>query len=469
MPDSRKIRSISRRLNIELDHLSNPIRQRRLRWGVWCTVVPIVLMALAAVTGKWTIYWARPVASQHHSIGNDCGQCHSKHLQPIVALAGRFGLPGAAHASSVTDQDCQNCHREDTFDHNPVMVDHAIGGCVACHNEHRGQDALSLVADGNCTLCHGDLKTTDESSTFHSGITSLDTHPEFALLQTPTESGPAKGHAVHSVAELDQGTWRDKSQLYFNHETHLSDDGVLLPADHPDNGDGDQSRVLTCADCHLPDDRGEYMQPVVYEKHCQECHRLEVSESLLVGGELPHAAPGLLAGILRERLVAYAQTHPAEVSPPANATDVLPNKSTPTAPAPKDAWEWAERRLSSGDTFRSVTSACNLCHAKDANPTAGAIAALNIVAPQVPERWMPHSQFSHRRHEAVDCTECHEGVGDSSSATDILMTSIDTCRNCHASRNMVNSNRNVRTDCIQCHRYHNHLSGTDHRKPAAAD
>ena len=464
MTDSRWIRSISRRLNIEVDQLSDPIRRRRFRLSVWCTVLPIGALAFAALQGDWSIYEARPVASQHRSFENDCGQCHSKHLQPLVALASRFGLSSTAHPSSVTDQDCQKCHPEDTYDHNPVMNEHTVDGCVACHNEHRGLDALSMVADANCTNCHDSMETTDGSLIFRTGIHSLDAHPEFALMDSPSETDSLTGHGVHTVAERDRDEWRDKSRLHFSHATHLASDGVLLPSNHSENRDGNQFRVLTCNDCHATDDHGEYMQPIAYEQHCKECHRLEVSESLLVGGELPHAAPELLVGILRERLVAYAHRHAAEVLAAPKTEQPLPGKAVVQQTTPKDEWEWAERKLSEGDTFRSVTNACMLCHEQDIGSTTVEIAALKIVASRVPKRWLPHSHFSHRRHETMDCAECHDGAHSSFSAADILMTSMDTCRRCHASRGSNDENRSVRSDCIQCHRYHKHFAGGESRK-----
>lgn len=461
MTDSRWIRSISRRLNVEVDQVSDPIRRRRLQLGVWCTALPIGALVFAALIGDWSIYMARPVASQHRSFENDCSQCHSKHLQPLVALAGRFGLSGAAHASSVTDQDCQACHPEDTYDHNPVMQEGAIDGCVACHNEHRGIDALAMVSDANCTNCHGSMETADGSLTFRTGIFSLDTHPEFALMAAPSETESLADHGVHEVAENEQDEWRDKSRLHFSHETHLESDGVLLPADHPESANGDAFRVLSCVDCHVSDDHGEYMQPINYEKHCKECHRLEASESLLVGGELPHVAPELLVGVLRERLVAYADEHAGEVLEASKTEQTLPGKKEVQQPTAKDKWEWAERKLSAGDTFRSVNNTCSLCHAQDAESTTGKITRLKVSAAKVPNRWMSQSHFSHRRHETMGCEECHDGASSSFSSTDILMASIDTCRSCHASPGNNGGQRSVRSDCIQCHRYHKHFASDE--------
>src|SRR5205823_15024000 len=65
------------------------------------------------------------------------------------------------------------------------------------------------------------------------------------------------------------------------------------------------------------------------------------------------------------------------------------------------------------------------------------------------DRWFPYSRFSHESHRMLDCQGCHTGAAASTQTADVLMPTIDTCRQCH-NRTTVG----VRSDCLECHIYH---------------
>ena len=72
-------------------------------------------------------------------------------------------------------------------------------------------------------------------------------------------------------------------------------------------------------------------------------------------------------------------------------------------------------------------------------------------APYIPPRWFQGSTFRHDNHRLLRCTECHGDVAASKTSRDVLMPRIDTCRQCH------NPRVGARTDCVECHTYHDRL------------
>jgi hypothetical protein len=97
--------------------------------------------------------------------------------------------------------------------------------------------------------------------------------------------------------------------------------------------------------------------------------------------------------------------------------------------------------------------------------------AWQIAPTNIAKRWFSHSQFSHFSHRlspeppggqgprviGKNCTACHVFARWSTKTEDVLMPSIEKCRECHDST--VETTERARTDCVACHRYHNEAGG----------
>jgi hypothetical protein len=209
------------------------------------------------------------------------------------------------------------------------------------------------------------------------------------------------------------------------------------------------------------------MQPIRYEQHCAGCHPLFAPLREVGPGEaaraavaafqkmpVPHPGPGQSAetvrGVLRDRLTRLVQEHPAlrAVGEGAEPDRPIPGqrRSPPVSP---EEFLWVGQHL--GDAERVLfdrKSGCLLCHQELSQPARrpGGLPALAL--PNVPDRWLAHSTFSHGSHRAYECARCHKDVEGSESEKSVLMPHLDDCRQCH------NAASRVRDDCAGCHTYH---------------
>ena len=88
------------------------------------------------------------------------------------------------------------------------------------------------------------------------------------------------------------------------------------------------------------------------------------------------------------------------------------------------------------------------------NPTSTPASQYEVMAPNMPARWMPAATFSHGAHEEARCESCHSNVRDSIDTKDVLLPGIATCRQCHADQTL---HPKVGSDCTLCHSYHDSL------------
>lgn len=453
MPDARLHRKIAQRCDLEFPQQSHPLRRWRRRLTLAAMLAALLVVAWPIVAGRPAFFQSRPVSLAHGLYRNDCRCCHQQPWQPLLRL-----VTWNETAHGVADVSCRQCHRAfDRLDHAPKLVADEAQACRTCHREHRPDGALLQVADAHCTHCHADLHTADgPSQTFAARIAHFDEHPPFALHRM-ADNPPGAGHGVHQRLVSDPqhgGAWRDATRLRFNHARHLSENlptppGYQHRADHG-------TTTLACADCHQPRGDGRHFQPISYQRHCAGCHPLLFSRRLAKGGPLPHAEAAVVRGVMRDRLMEYIQAHPEELHPD-GGTRRLPNQAPPPAMNAKDQWEWVERLLREEDeaVFRGVRHGCAHCHHLHAAEAADGWLGLRTVPTAIPDRWMPHARFDHRRHATLECAACH-AAGQSTTAADVLMPSITVCRDCHRSSAASTGSTQVRADCVTCHDYHRH-------------
>jgi hypothetical protein len=118
--------------------------------------------------------------------------------------------------------------------------------------------------------------------------------------------------------------------------------------------------------------------------------------------------------------------------------------------------------------LEGTAGGCRYCHEIAPEETPGAF-HWKVVPPNIPARWLTHSIFRHDSHRMLGCTECHQNlengasVLESESTGDVLIPSINRCQRCHTRESRsAESDREwsrfggARTDCVECHRYHDH-------------
>jgi hypothetical protein len=432
---------------LDLDYVKRPRRVGRgWRLLLLGTLVLSLFGVSAVVLGRRTALQAGPVSTAHASFNQDCGQCHVEAFRTFDRLR---RLDSGVRA--VPDSACTRCH-SGPIHHATQVGDQA---CASCHKEHRGHAELARVADGHCTSCHADLRRNDGQKPaydapvrgFKAGL-----HPEFRLFAA--------------------GEPHDPGTVRFNHAVHLVEEGVWdLDRAQAVGGEVQRRRVrLECQSCHQTDAAGRYMQPIRYEKHCQSCHPLNVQ---LVGDwkeprlcdlaadfartPAPHPQPGgsadLVRGTLRDRLARFIRRAEADgflknSEPMADDGLLAPPRMSPLA---REQFVWVnaqqpevERLLFDG------SGGCRYCHQEKTAPEARPDGLPEYRMANIPERWFAHAVFRHQSHQMLACTECHPAPA-SRSSTDVLLPRIDTCRKCHGS-----GDGQARSDCVECHSYHDH-------------
>jgi hypothetical protein len=408
---------------LELDYFRRPRRLRRARrWAAWGVLLAaLALAALLMAWGRPAIYQAGPVSQAHTMFNHDCGLCHTRPFQTPKRL-----WPTRAGFHSVTDDACKTCH--DGAEHHALVP---ATGCAGCHQEHRGQQFLALVPDRHCTTCHAHLSQhpANADSLPNVGGFAAGEHPEF-----------------HDRA--------DPSQVRFNHQVHLREEGLL-------DQEGKRQQ-LDCATCHQAEGDHRYMAPISYASHCARCHPLSV---LVVGSfqdegarvaarrfsalPAPHDSPDIVRAVLRERYRAFFRAF-IPSKPIEKVREIkrpFPGKvQPPPRPEKEEDWVTSQGQLAERLLF-AAGGRCRTCHLETGAPwQPGQLP--QYAKTYIPDRWFPASRFSHDRHRLLRCEECHSQVMESTQAKDVLMPRIGVCQNCH------NPRVGARYDCSECHTYH---------------
>lgn len=426
--------------SLELDYFDRPRPLGRWwRRGLW------LAGAAALVCVAWVLWpthhaalEAGPVSAPHAMFNEDCARCHTAGFATAARL-----FPAAHPAASTPDQSCIQCHPGP--DHNRFV---RADNCSSCHKEHRGHLLLARPGDGHCTSCHGDLKEKYGSACKFENVSSLGNHPEFAL-------------------------WRgkqavDPGNVEFNHQKHLQlRSANKLAAIGPAVARLEQ---MQCAFCHQPDTAGKYMQPIQFDKHCQECHPLLIraddgrlpaalKETLQAFQKEPvgHPQKGQTAlevrAVVRERLLQFAQKNAAALDlkvAPMEEWLVLPGLARPAQPATKPQLAWVNEQWHTAEKLLFDKSAgCALCHTEVSKKEARVDGLPDFGQPRIPQRWLAHGVFDHSAHRMLDCTACHEGAPTSSQRKDVLMPKMASCQSCHQPKAGF-----ARADCVECHAFH---------------
>lgn len=418
-------------------------RRRRLgrarRAANWTALALTPLLVIYAfLPGRRTAFEAGPVSSAHAMFNNDCGQCHQEWFG-----TGKRLLRGDERFPSVRDDDCRKCHDGAIHHENQASTPN----CVECHREHRGQMVLAHVADAHCTACHANLQV------------------------DPSKGGPRKYQEKITSFNGDHPTFveragglNDPGTVRFNHQKHLALRVKDFEARPAIEASLKALQARQCNTCHAPDADQRYMQPISYNKHCAVCHPLGVSVDVdttdaklredvekLRQQLVPHPASGESAetvqAILRDRFTRFFDAHAERLN--VTGASQPPRPIPGHRPSQEQKKEWVDRQLQLAERrLFAADTGCAYCHTEVSEAARKDGELPDYAPPCIRERWFPHSRFSHDSHRMVECTECHGKVRELSQTSDVMMPEITTCQKCH------NPQVGARSDCIECHRYH---------------
>lgn len=418
---TRTAKKLAQRIDLSYFRRLPPFRRRLWLLSLGVPSLALLWLAWQGLVGDQEVYSSGPVSAAHAVMGEQCGVCH-------VARAGVFGR-------EVNDQACLACH--DGPLHNAKQS--FTPRCALCHVEHLGSRRLAHTSDRACTQCHARLQTKNGPTEFDTAIYGFnDRHPEFAALRS---------------GRSDPGT------LKLNHEVHLK----------PDLRGPEGPVQMECADCHRPPavyepwPYGEvefrpvralqnkdplaavlpsaYMAPIAYAKQCAACHPLRFDERF--PEPVPHKEPEIIRAFVVKKFREYIARHPAELGRASRPRRRLPGDPLPKLPRARTPEQWVAERVAEAERLL-WHKACKECHSL--SYPAGQVP--QVAKPVMAVRWLPHAVFDHEPHRMLACTACHAAAPTSRDTQDVLLPSIQTCRQCHR------PGKGAEARCFECHRYH---------------
>lgn len=365
-----------------------------------------------------------PLSNAHSIIGERCEVCHSEVFR------------------RAQNTSCTECHAS-TATHATTNLDDKR--CGSCHRDHNGEASLVQLSDTDCVDCHGEIATHDSDTALPDIHSFASQHPQFTV-------GVRDAHGKNISRPLDKNKPPlERSGLLFDHGAHLDPTGLKA---------GNEQRVLACADCHIVTADGSGFKPLEMEVACQSCHRLDFDPN--TRRELPHAKIATVMLELREYYASqalagnypgYSPTHDATRADLATVPN-LPGVVARRRPGQeldederRGAQVWAKAMAEYVGRELIRYRACALCHELEPNES-GSLPKISAV--EVSADWMSGAHFDHAKHDTMACTDCHTAP-QSNSSEDVLMPSIETCRDCHAGATQASGLVSV---CSDCHRYH---------------
>ncbi len=397
-------------------------RKRPWAWGLGLATL------LGGLVLPWTVGWpsddnwtSGPLHAAHAPLEQDCKACHVKPFQRV-------------RNESCLDCHAENLHRHLPADH-PAAATFEAARCTDCHVEHDEPSHLVQRDSRTCTDCHGDPMRHGAREGAQPVTDFARRHPPFRINASTVE--------------------RPSSGLRFTHAAHLDPRGIKAP---------DGEVVMKCADCHAPDAGAAGFAPIKMETHCASCHRLDFDpaepERTVPHGDPAEALRVIVGHYSARYLGGYADPKAARGAvalPP--GVDIAPAARAQLLGQARDralrvATDLFERR------------ACADCHEVRREGTADA-PVWKVPRVQLPDSWMPHARFDHAAHgtSLTPCSTCH-AAEKSKQADDLLMPTIETCRDCHggedgeaapltaAARAATPGTARIPSACIDCHGFH---------------
>jgi hypothetical protein len=373
------------------------------------TLAATAALAVLPWTGALRAFQPGAISASHTQQKVGCFDCHAPWKGPVAA-------------------NCATCHPR--LDHQERQV--STPACADCHFEHRGKERLTLVSDGSCVACHGNLQVKGGGPPAYArSVQSFpDHHADFSV----TLFGGQRLPVAEAVARrADPGT------VWLNHALHLK----------PIVSNGPQKyETLSCESCHQPGSGRTGLIAVSFTAHCQRCHKLTFDDrrpdEQAVHGEPREVYSGLVAvyqlnigemGSLRDRRRAIVRNQGAGLGLDLSA-------------GVRSQVEQAENHV-----FRGP---CKTCHPVDLDASPYP----SVERARLQSRWLPLSRFDHRQHTGIKgltCEACHTRARTSTATADVLIPGIEACGGCHGGNGKPPGEAAFRSGlrgCRECHRYH---------------
>jgi hypothetical protein len=462
-------KEIARKYGGNLGYFRKTHSLRRIRRVVFA--VTALCSLVAALTFR---FWGRqefvskgPISQNHARFASDCRVCHIDANSPLKALSPKKSgnrSPGASvamqpDARSLMDQACLNCHPATGLHvpqaasfalravSNELAVVHATN-CFVCHREHVGRERMSLPNGLTCASCHNNadelkrasvsirLKNPAGASTHPSTGENRDLGDGLVRFVAPARSPgslkpfPDFAHG-HPPFGYEDANLRDPADLKFNHERHRRAEIVAMSKD----------QKLDCTDCHKLGPEGAHHQPVSYARHCQQCHTLQLLQSLpkLL---IPHGDAEKVRYFLASLDTSITNAIRADgVSDPAELSKRLDLERKSLRERGRDTLADLEQMVFfEGDpkdigsarrthvNDRKFVTECAKCHTVS---SGDAISAPKVNPPNIAQRWLERGSFTHLPHQHMACVDCHKAAETSQKTSDILLPSQKLCADCH--------------------------------------
>lgn len=411
--------------------------------SVLIPLLAVIWLAGYGLARNKSVYSSGKMAPAHAVLREKCDTCHDSH--------------GEFSSAKASDQLCITCHDGPIHHANQKFTP----ACASCHVEHRALMRLAATADASCAQCHAALPshTASGSTSYARDISDFTAgHPEFAALRPRfVDPGTIKlNHAVHMKANLEGP--HGKVQLVCD-DCHRADQSnqswrFFLPTNSPPGETPQIAPVSSAGDRAIPPSRSEkraYMGQITYAKHCAGCHPMPFDKRFTES--VPHDTPEVVHAFVGKKLTAYIAAHPEELREPIS-TIMLPAKPLPVSPhVYSPPQQWVAAKLADAEQLLWGKT-CKQCHALNFATSAGGNTApatnLPVVAKSnITARWFQHAVFDHDQHRLVTCESCHTRARDSKETADVLLPSIQTCRECHHS-----GADGAESRCFECHTYH---------------
>lgn len=266
---------------------------------------------------------------------------------------------------------------------------------------------------------------------------------DFASDHPPFQIALPDGNSVVRIRQDEKEKLIERSGLKFSHQVHLVKDGVSSP---------EGSTVMVCRDCHVLEESGIHFKSMDMQKTCQQsrCHRSYFSKP--AKGTIPHGSEREVMNRLRESYARWL------IESPANMADCQPTRAAgnPAKRILECADDLAQKNAATLFRETGENLVCGECH--EIVPTGNDVVPWKVAPLHIDRDYMPGAEFTHAKHDTIDCTGCHDKATSKTSA-EVAMPPIAKCRECHAGDQSVNGK--IGSSCNNCHRFHRHMTKAD--------
>ena len=369
------------------------------------------------------LWLSGPLHPSHRLVGDDCSACHANVF------------------TRVRDLECLQCHGDvrhhvDVKTHSGTRLE--ATRCAVCHREHNEPARLVRVDQSLCVDCHANLRIASSETSAIEPVSDFGhDHPEFKVSLLMPGATPS----VQRVS-LNDPTLSESSNLEFSHAAHLDPTGV----DGPDG-----ASVLRCGSCHEVESGGARMLAVQMETHCSRCHKLTF-DAQAPDREVPHGQPSTVLTMMEEYFARnFLMSNVEFANAPTRGRAARRPGVSPTLSAPERelALDWAREQAEQRATQIFERTICVACH-QVTRGAGGDRPKWHVSPVELTAQWMPMAHFDHYRHRTMACGDCHDAAG-SDLSSDVLMPSINICRDCHGGENDTDQ---LASTCIECHGFH---------------